>query len=82
MMSNENTGLVNYSLVKFHIFFAMTYLVVVMLMGLIYSLQLLQLNPLPALSWLSPGRLRIIHTNGAVYGFITNGFLKKLSVGF
>ena len=74
MMSNENKGLVNYTLVKFHIIFAMTYLVIVMLMGLIYSLQLLQLNPLPEWSWLSPGSLRMIHTHGAVYGFITNGF--------
>ena len=54
MMSNENNGLVNYALVKFHIVFAMTYLVIVMLMGLIYSLQLLQINPLPELFWLSP----------------------------
>jgi cytochrome c oxidase cbb3-type subunit 1 len=78
MMENENNGLVNYALVKFHIFFAVTYLVIVMLMGLIYSLQLLQWNPLPEWFWLSPGRLRMIHTNGAVYGFITNGFLAGL----
>ncbi|MGD8833502.1 MAG: cbb3-type cytochrome c oxidase subunit I [Desulfobacteraceae bacterium] len=78
MISNENNGLVNYALVKFHLAWAVLYLLIVLTLGVVYSLQLLNLNPLPEWFWLSPGRLRMVHTNGAVYGFITNGFTAGL----
>ncbi len=77
-MTEERSSMINYTLVKFHIGFAMLYLAIVMLGGLLFSLQFLNLYPFPGIDFLSPGRVRMLHTNGAVYGFITNGFLAGL----
>ena len=49
-----------------------------LLAGLFYSLQLLQHWPLPKIAVLSPGRIRMIHTNMIAFGFLTNGFLAML----
>ncbi len=77
-MTEERNSIINYTLMKFHIGFAMLYLGVVLLGGLLYSLQFIHLYPLSGIEIFSPGRIRMIHTNGAVYGFITNGFLAGL----
>ena len=74
-MTDGKSGVVNYSLVKFHIGFSMLYLGIVMLGGLLYSLQFIGLYPFSGIEFLSPGRIRMLHTNGAVYGFIINGFI-------
>ena len=77
-MTDGKSGVVNYSLVKFHIGFSMLYLGIVMLGGLLYSLQFIGLYPFSGIEFLSPGRIRMLHTNGAVYGFIINGFMAGL----
>ncbi|NIM71275.1 MAG: cytochrome oxidase, partial [Xanthomonadales bacterium] len=56
----------------------MTWLGIAMVAGLLYSLQLLQHWPLPKIAVLSPGRIRMIHTNMIAFGFLTNGFLAML----
>lgn len=77
-MSEERGGIVSYPLVRFHIVFSMLYLGIVLLGGLLYSLQFIGLYPLPGIEIFSPGRIRMLHTNGAVYGFIINGFMAGL----
>lgn len=77
-MAEERSSIVNYSLVKFHIGFSMLYLLIVLLGGLLYSLQFIGLYPFAGIEFLSPGRIRMLHTNGAVYGFIVNGFMAGL----
>jgi cytochrome c oxidase cbb3-type subunit I len=70
--------LVNEKLVLWHFIFSLTFLIVAMLAGWFFSLQLLQAYPFAGIEHLSPGRWRMIHTNGVAYGFIANAFLGAL----
>jgi cytochrome c oxidase cbb3-type subunit 1 len=70
--------MVNAGLVKGHITTAVFWLGLAMVAGLLYSMQLLQHWPLPEIAVLSPGRIRMIHTNMIAFGFLTNGFLAML----
>src|SRR6266481_858026 len=54
------------------------FLVVSMLAGLLYSLQFHNAYPFPGVEFLSPGRVRIVHTNGVAFGFIVNVYLGAL----
>ncbi len=77
-MALPQPPLVNKGLVKWHLIAAMSALGIAMLAGLFYSLQLLQHWPLPKIAVLSPGRIRMIHTNLIAFGFLTNAFLAML----
>ncbi len=46
--------------------------------GLAFSFQFLQRYWFPGIEWLSPGRVRMVHTNILAYGFIANAFLGGL----
>jgi cytochrome c oxidase cbb3-type subunit 1 len=70
--------LVHIGLVKWHFLAGITFLLVAMLAGLLFSFQFLQHYPFPNISWLSPGRWRLVHTQGVAYGFIANIFLGML----
>lgn len=77
-MKPEQKSLVNYDLVYGHIIASVVFVAIVFLAGMLYSLQFLYIYPFPGIEWLSPGRVRALHTNGAVYGFIVNGFTAAL----
>ena len=64
--------------VKWHIVTGVTWLGIALIAGLLYSLQLLQQWPLPRIEVLSPGRIRMIHTNLIAFGFLTNSFFAML----
>ncbi len=70
--------LVNHDLVRFHLIASATFMAISMLGGLAYSFQFNQLYPFPGVEWLSPGRVRMVHTNMAAYGFIANAFIAGL----
>ncbi len=70
--------LVNLGLVRAHIIAGFAFVIIGMLMGFFYSLQLNNLYPFPGIEFLSPGKIRMIHTNGVAYGFIVNVFLGAL----
>ncbi len=74
----EQKPLINLGLVRAHLAVGFIFVVVAMLMGVFYSLQLNNLYPFPGIEFLSPGRIRMIHTNGVAYGFIVNAFLGAL----
>ncbi|RME76306.1 MAG: cytochrome oxidase, partial [Chloroflexi bacterium] len=74
----EQTPLINLKLVRVHLIASIAFLIIAMLMGIFYALQLNNMYPFPGIEWLSPGRIRMIHTNGVAYGFIVNGFLGAL----
>ncbi|MFQ5752174.1 MAG: cbb3-type cytochrome c oxidase subunit I [bacterium] len=67
--------LVNMALVKAHLIASVVFFTALLLAGLSYSLLLNRLNPFPGVEFLSAGRLRMVHTNMAAYGFIFNAFL-------
>ena len=76
--SKRLEGLVDYQLVQWHFVAFFGFLVVVLLAGLSYSLQFLQKYPFPGVEMLSPGRIRIVHTQGVAYGMLANGLFAIL----
>ena len=68
-------ALVDRKLVLFHLAAALIFLMVSIVAGFLYSLQFLQKYPFEGIEVLSPGRWRMIHTNGVAYGFLANAFL-------
>ena len=70
--------LINIGLVKAHIAVGFLFVVVAMLAGTLYALQFNNLYLTPNIEFLSPGRVRMVHTNGVAYGFILNVFLGAL----
>lgn len=72
-------ALVNDKLVTWHLVAAIVWLGIAMIGGMLYSLQLLQHWPLPRIAVLSPGRIRMIHTNMVAFGFLTNAFFAMLN---
>ena len=67
-------SLVNYRLVRWHLGAGIVALLVSMAAGFLYSLQFLDFYPFRGSEALSPGHVRLIHTNLAAYGFLFNGF--------
>ena len=47
---------------------------VVVLAGLAYSTQFIDLYPFPEFEFLSPGRIRMVHTQGVAYAWLANIF--------
>ncbi len=83
-LPNEDTAIPSASdlvirrLVLWHFVAALTFVFVAMLAGLLFSFQLIQIYPFPGMEAFSPGRWRMVHTNGVAYGFIANAFLGAL----
>lgn len=67
--------LVDHRLVTAHIVAALVFLVVAVAAGLLYSLQFLGRYPAPGIEILSPGRVRMLHTQAVAYGWLLNGLL-------
>ena len=74
----QQKPLINIGLVKWHLAVGFVFLIVAMLMGVFYALQFSNAYPFPGIEFLSPGRLRMVHTNGVAFGFIMNCFLGAL----
>lgn len=66
--------LVDYELVKWHFVAFAVYLLIGVLAGLAYATQFLNLYPFEGIELLSPGRVRMTHTQDVAYGMIANGF--------
>jgi cytochrome c oxidase cbb3-type subunit 1 len=64
--------LVDYRLVKFYFTAGITYFLLSITAGFLFSLQFLQHYPHANVEWLSPGRVRMVHTNAVAYGFLLN----------
>jgi cytochrome c oxidase cbb3-type subunit 1 len=69
------TGLVDRRLVKAHLTAAFVHFFLALAGGLLYALQFMKLYPFPTIEWLSPGRVRMLHTNAVGYGFLINGLI-------
>ena len=74
----SHNDLVIERLVHWHFLWALLFLGISMLGGLLMALQLVHWNPLNGVEILSAGRWRMIHTNAVAYGFLANGFLGML----
>ena len=77
--SSPERPLVDYGIVKLHIASGFFYFVVAIFAGLIYALQLDGIYPFPGVELLSPGRVRMLHTNAVAYGFLFNLFIAALN---
>ncbi len=67
--------LVNVALMRWHLGASAVWFATSLLGGLAYAFQFNNLYPFPGIEWLSPGRVRMVHTNMAAYGFIANAFI-------
>ncbi len=76
--SSSELPLVNRQLVKAHLIAGFVFFFVALFAGLFYALQFSRLYPFPGVELLSPGRVRMIHTNGVAYGFLMNCFIAFL----
>lgn len=76
-MRNHQT-LVEYGIVTAHIIAGLSFLVLAITAGLLYSLQFIHSYPLSGVEFFSPGRVRMLHTNVVLYGWILNGLLAGL----
>jgi cytochrome c oxidase cbb3-type subunit 1 len=70
--------LVDRPLVKAFTIASLAWLVWVILAGFTFSLQFIKLYLFPGVALLSPGRVRMTHTNAAAYGFIFNAWMAGL----
>jgi cytochrome c oxidase cbb3-type subunit 1 len=71
----DGRPLVNLRLVRAHLTASAVLFAVSLLGGLAYAFQFNNLYPFEGIEWLSPGRVRMVHTNMAAYGFIANAFM-------
>jgi cytochrome c oxidase cbb3-type subunit 1 len=67
--------LVDRPVVKAHLIAGFVFFFAALFAGLLYALQLSRLYPFPGVELLSPGRVRMIHTNAVAYGFLMNCFI-------
>jgi cytochrome c oxidase cbb3-type subunit 1 len=65
-------------IVKAHIIAGFVFFFASLFAGLLYALQLSRLYPFPGVELLSPGRMRMLHTNAIAYGFLFNNFIAAL----
>lgn len=72
------TKIVCNGLVKAHLIGGFVWFTISMLAGLLYSTQFLQNYHGAGIELLSPGRVRMTHTNLIAFGWLTNGFLGML----
>jgi cytochrome c oxidase cbb3-type subunit 1 len=70
--------LVSYRLIRWHLLAAAFFLLLSMTGGFLYSLQFLGYFPFLGSAELSPGHMRLVHTNLAAYGWLVNGFTAML----
>ena len=78
-VESDLTGpLVEKGLVKAHSLAAMFFMLTAMTGGFLISMQFYNHYAFEGISWLSYGRVRLLHTNEIAYGFIFNGFLGLL----
>jgi len=69
----KNPNLVDFIVVRWHLYAAIAYVFIAVLAGLSYSLQFLQKYPFPGVEYLSPGRMRMVHTSAVAYAWLANG---------
>ncbi len=78
MTEQHKSPLVLTDLVKAHIIASLTFFFVGLLTGMMFSLQFVRSYIGSDIEWLSPGRIRMLHTNALAYGFIANAFFAAL----
>jgi cytochrome c oxidase cbb3-type subunit 1 len=76
--ANADVQLVDKPMVKAHIAAAFSYFFIAIFAGMFYALQLDGIYPFSGIELLSPGRVRMLHTNGVAYGFLFNAFIASL----
>ncbi len=74
MENTKDRPLVNFGLIKAHMFWSTALIFVVVLAGLGYSMQFIDIYPFKGIEFLSPGRIRMVHTQAVAYGWLANVF--------
>lgn len=72
--NQQSESLVSYGLMKAHLLISVVFVFVAVLVGFTYAMQFIDLYPFPNVEWLSPGRLRMVHTQAVAYAWLANAF--------
>ena len=78
MDRKKDSALVCYPLIEAHLYISIVYVIIVVLAGLAYSLQFIDLFPFERVEFLSPGRIRMVHTQGVAYAWMANIFFSLI----
>ena len=66
--------LVAYGVAQAHLLIAVLYVFIAVLAGLTFALQFVDLYPFKDVALLSPGRIRMVHTQAVAYAWLANAF--------
>jgi cytochrome c oxidase cbb3-type subunit 1 len=77
-MSQSQRPLVDRPIITAHIAAGFAFFLLAVFAGMFYGLQLTGMYPFPGVELLSPGRVRMLHTNAVAYGFLFNLFIAVL----
>ena len=77
-LKNKNETVAEYDLAKAHLLISVVYILVAVLAGLTFSLQFIDLYPFKNIEWLSPGRVRMVHTQAVAFAWLANAFFGVL----
>ncbi len=75
MAQPTTIALVDRPIIKAHVAAGFAFFLIAIFAGMFYALQLSRLYPFPGVELLSPGRVRMLHTNAIAYGFLFNLFM-------
>lgn len=78
MSPPPNQNLIDRPMIKAHVAAGFAFFLVSLFAGMFYALQLSRLYPFPGVELLSPGRVRMLHTNAVAFGFLINLFIAVL----
>jgi cytochrome c oxidase cbb3-type subunit 1 len=78
LTAQASPNLVDRPIIKAHVAAGFAFFLLSIFAGMFYALQLSRLYPFPGVELLSPGRVRMLHTNAVAYGFLINLFIAVL----
>lgn len=78
MDTRNDVPLVDKAMVRAHLAAGFVFFLVAVFAGMLYGLQMTRMYPFPGIELLSPGRVRMIHTNAVAFGFLINAFIAVL----
>ena len=67
--------LIDRPIIKAHVIAGFVYFLAAVFAGMFYALQFSRIYPFPGIEVLSPGRMRMLHTNAVAFGFLINLFI-------
>ncbi len=75
IQKNNEQSPISYNIIKTHLYFSVFYVIIAVVAGLTYSMQFIDMYPFKDVAFLSPGRVRMVHTQSVAYAWLANGLI-------